>query len=210
MIQLVTMNNNQPWSEDEFIYYLSFIPNEMIDSIMAYKDWQGRQARILSKVLIKKQIELFKLNLQLTDLKKNAWNKSFFEANFNLSISHSHQLVACIASDKGLVGLDIEWVDENRTEYPTELFSDNECAYLKISNTYNYDFYKLFTRKEALSKLIGNGILFDFKNYDTMNDELSFENKTYYFKTMVYFNVYMLSYLSEKNRNIEIKHIDYQ
>lgn len=200
MIKILAILNNKLWTKEEFDTKSSIIPNSILKEISLYKNWQDRQARILSKLLVIKQLKIFNIDLNLTDLKKDAFNKPYFNEKFYFSVAHSHQIVICIASNESNVGIDIELISELKRDYPVELFSENECAYLSASDNVMYHFYKLFTRKEALSKLSGKGILFDFKNYDVIRDNINLDGQPFYFITIEYDINYMISCVIKRNR----------
>ena len=203
MIKILATLNNKIWTKEEFATKSSIIPNCIIKEILLYKNWQDRQARVLSKLHIIKQLKMFNFDLNLSDLKKNVFNKPYFNEKFYFSIAHSHQIVICIANNESNVGIDIELITELEAGYPLDLFSENECAYLSASNNVTYDFYKLFTRKEALAKLSGKGILFDFKNYDVINDNIIFGNQSFNFTTIEYETNYLISYVTKRNRSLQ-------
>ena len=203
MIKILALLNNKLWTKEEFDIKSSVIPNSILKEILLYKNWQDRQARVLSKLLIIKQLELFHVDLNLSNLKKDTFNKPYFNECFNFSIAHSHQIVVCIAFVTCNVGIDIELITELKGDYPFDLFSENECAYLSVSNNFNYDFYKLFTRKEALAKLSSKGILFDFKNYDVINGTIILDGQSFDFTTTEYGTNYMISYVTKSNRNTD-------
>lgn len=211
MIKILATLNNKIWTKEEFDTKSSIIPNFIIKEILLYKNWQDRQARILSKLHIVKQLNMFNFDLNLNDLRKDTFNKPYFNEKFYFSIAHSHQIVVSIASNESNVGIDIELVKELKGDYPLDLFSENECAYLSASNNVIYDFYKLFTRKEALAKLSGKGILFDFKNYDVIHDNIYFDGQLFDFITMEYNIDYMISYVIKSNiysNKIELMKLD--
>ena len=133
MIKILATLNNKIWTKEEFDTKSSIIPNFMIKEILLYKNWQDRQARILSKLHIVKQLNMFNFDLNLNDLRKDTFNKPYFNEKFYFSVAHSHQIVVSIASNESNVGIDIEQVKELKEDYPLDLFSENECAYLSDS-----------------------------------------------------------------------------
>jgi phosphopantetheinyl transferase len=68
-----------------------------------------------------------------------------------------------LASEKGPIGIDIERMDSKTKYFPLDLFSKKECSYVKSTLNYVDEFYRLFTRKEALMKLSDKGVFINFK-----------------------------------------------
>lgn len=79
--------------------------------------------------------------------------------NLNFNVSHSGEKIAIVINSK-LVGVDIELVDEefDFNSVLKNTFSAEENLFVTNSPNIPFDFYKLWTRKEALVKAISKGI----------------------------------------------------
>jgi 4'-phosphopantetheinyl transferase len=209
MLKFLAAVNNEKWSSEVFQFKLAQLPAAMITSNLQYKNWQHQQAKILSKLLIKKQMSLFKTNFNLDDIKRNEFNCPYINDSFFFSTAHTHELVVCLASDIAPVGIDIECTDSKTKYFPLDLFSKEECVYLESSLNYSNEFYRLFTRKEALMKLSGKGVFMNFEENSVLENEIMFNNEIYYFNSISLLNNYMLSYITnDKMHQLEIEWID--
>ena len=86
--------------------------------------------------------------------------------NMFVSISHSNGKCAVCTSERP-VGIDIEKVtDRNFEKTVKKIFGEKEKAYL-LNNKSPSAFYEIWTRKEAYSKISGEGIKNIIKGTDT-------------------------------------------
>jgi 4'-phosphopantetheinyl transferase len=113
---------------------------------------------------------------------------------FNLS--HAGNAVAFAVSTEGSVGLDMEEADRAMASsgvkiLPEEQFSEREKTHLESLNekTRWNETLKLWTRKEAYSKLLGHGLNLDFSEIDVTDSnpdvaietqEVSISEKPYF------------------------------
>ena len=85
-----------------------------------------------------------------------------------LSISHSDDTFACICSDRE-VGLDIQHKRQVKTEKIAQrFFTEDERKY--IGDDAN-KFFKIWTRKEAYAKYLGNGLKTVINGTDVLDRE---------------------------------------
>ncbi len=107
---------------------------------------------------------------------ENLWydrNKPMADNCF-VSISHSGDMVAVCRSDKP-IGIDIELIDERKDleKLSKRVFRGKETELFK-NNPTPEQFYEIWTRKEAYSKIDGQGVneimkgfdIFDLQDYD--------------------------------------------
>lgn len=83
------------------------------------------------------------------------------EIHFNLS--HAGDYVVCVVS-QWEVGVDIEGNREVRASIENRFFSCEECRWVQAADSeklHNERFFRLWTLKEAYSKLTGEGISYD-------------------------------------------------
>ncbi|MCR5053876.1 MAG: 4'-phosphopantetheinyl transferase superfamily protein [Lachnospiraceae bacterium] len=91
------------------------------------------------------------------------------------SISHSEDVAACVVSDEGNIGLDVQKM--NKRSDPLKIgkrfFHPDE--YTLLSSTDDEEarrllFFKIFSSKEAFVKMTGDGMSRDFRRFKTVMD----------------------------------------
>lgn len=113
------------------------------------------------------------LNMGVENLRYEENGKPIADNCF-VSISHSGDMVAVCTSEKP-IGIDIEFIDEKRNleKLSNRVFCGKELETFKNSPTPE-QFYKIWTQKEAYSKIDGQGVneimsgfdIFDLQDYD--------------------------------------------
>ena len=56
MLNLLIILNNKEWTKIELEFNSNQLPQNMISAILKYKHWSDIQARVLGKLLLKKQL----------------------------------------------------------------------------------------------------------------------------------------------------------
>lgn len=99
---------------------------------------------------------------------KNQNGKPYFLYNdkIHFNISNTKSYVAIVLYDKQ-IGLDIEYLRQNKQNLATRFFHPMEQKYLLVNKTnYDYAFTQLWTIKEAYVKMTGTGIADNFSKYN--------------------------------------------
>lgn len=88
--------------------------------------------------------------------------------NVHFSISHSENIWICAFSDSE-VGADIQIISKERPwdELARRFFCENEYASVRHSSNTAAEFCRIWCRKEAAVKLMGNGIDSTFSQFDS-------------------------------------------
>lgn len=104
------------------------------------------------------------------NLHYNEKNKPLAD-NCYVSISHSKNMVAVCTSEKP-VGIDIEAIDTDRDvkKIADRFYHGKELAYFKDNPTADV-FFEIWTKKEAYSKIGGEGVGEVFNGFDVLNLE---------------------------------------
>lgn len=120
------------------------------------------------------------------------------------SFSHSGNMAACAFSTAGPVGADTEKIEKPPLEIMSLMFSDTEKALVdskKDRGEKAFEFYRIWTRKEAYGKYLGTGLSDSLKDVDTLEDPpgLHFETRL--------INKYCMS-LCSKEAHADIKFLE--
>ena len=182
----VTHTDNH-WDEITYNNLLLQLPVFVQSRIIKYQNWKDRQLRILGKLLLKQLLTDFGMHhlTSLQTLEFSDHNRPYFMDNFDFSISHSGDKVICAASIKNRLGVDIELM---RDIDPVELlcFLDtSDIVLLKNSNDPIPLFYQLWTRKEAIAKASGFGVIESFEIENVKNNRRDVPNTNYVIEDLI-------------------------
>ena len=125
------------------------------------------------------------LSIGVVNLHYDENNKPLAD-NCYVSISHSKEMVAVCKSDKP-VGIDVEFmsIDRDYKKIANRFYKGKELEYFNTSPTAE-TFYEIWTKKEAYSKIDGQGVNEIMKGFDI------FDLQGYEFTTEI-INDYVLS-----------------
>lgn len=114
------------------------------------------------------------IQMRAENLRYNEKNKPLAD-NCYVSISHCEYMVAVCTSEKP-VGIDIEKInsDKNLDKIANRFYHGKERLYFQENHTADV-FYEIWTKKEAYSKIGGEGVGEIFNGFDV----LSLENYTF-------------------------------
>lgn len=88
-------------------------------------------------------------------------------AEVHFSLSHCHTAAMCVVSREP-VGVDIETIRPYHDEVAAHVLNESELAAVRTAHNPAQAFIELWTRKEALLKLTGEGLRTELK--DVLND----------------------------------------
>jgi 4'-phosphopantetheinyl transferase len=174
-------------AESDFLQAEQQLPNfppRLQEKIKKYPHRLDRCLRIGGKWLLQQIIEDLGLGQQfsLEQLQYTSNNKSHFANQLYFSIGHSGHTVVTAASIHQQLGIDIEEIKPIQLIDYISYLSDKELYFLQKSVRPVHDFYTIWTKKEALAKLIGMGITFNFKEFTVLQNEVQINASTIRFE----------------------------
>ena len=177
-------------SEQEFEKKLFSLPESIINKINQYNNYEDKVLRLAGKLLLQEAFKGIDIanKLSLTDILLNDNGKP---VNTNHSIyfntAYSGNIAICIINTSGETGIDIEKI------IPVDLSLYQDYFTLKEWNNINaindmfdsyLQFFHLWTRKEAILKASGNGLLIPLNTIEVLDSIVNLNNKTYYLQTI--------------------------
>ena len=160
-------------SEAECDGYLAQLPKWRREKALKFKHFQGRKECVMSFVLLQKALkEEFCIDCQnlAEGVEALAFEygehdkpslKNFPDIHFN--ISHCKQAVACVVANHP-VGIDIESRGRYSAAVSSNVLNAVELATLHRADDIDAAFTALWTKKEALLKLLGSGVSHEMKD----------------------------------------------
>ena len=187
MVYLIFDDMNQ-CSEQEVARLLPFASPQRREQAMRYQHIFGQFCCLKSYVMLCELLtEWGRINQQKVPCKPeflyNEYGAPYIEGCLHFSISHCKHGIAVVINETP-VGIDIETVRPFNDELVRKTMNIDEQQYINSSEKPDYEFVRLWTRKEAYLKLLGTGIVDDL--HHTLDDaccidwiELSDERANY-------------------------------
>ena len=163
----------QQYSTEEIATWIAELPQWRREQVLAYKHEAGRRQSLLAYRLLCQGLQkeygieespTFQYNEHGKPFLGGEWTVERGETStIHFSLSHCREAVACVISEQPC-GIDIESTDR-RVSDSIIRYSMNDEEQTEIANAENstQTFLHLWTRKEAVLKLIGTGIRDDMK-----------------------------------------------
>ncbi len=146
-----------------------------IERFLKYKTETDRQTRIICRAVLRTLLGRYltidpkKIQFKL-DHQKKPNLKSIDDENLHFNVSHSGDWIL-IAVSENPVGIDLEKINasfiyQNLLDFS---FNADEQNDIQTSNFSHYNFYRLWTRKEALLKATGKGLIDELAFIPSLN-----------------------------------------
>jgi len=189
-----------PIDREKLLEGLSQLPERLRERILSYKDGHERQLRLQGQMLIMDILKEFGLECKysLEDLKYTAYNRPYIDSAVDFNISHSGNLVVCAGIMNGKVGVDIEQLRDMDIEQLKDEFCETEWVRILNHASPGSESYRLWTRKEAVLKAAGKGMLGQASTIDTTAGVVMYEGETYYLHEVFVKEGYIVSVASNK------------
>ncbi|ETZ22623.1 4'-phosphopantetheinyl transferase superfamily protein [Pedobacter sp. V48] len=137
-------------------------------------------------------------------------NKKPYVEGIEYNVSHSGDQIL-IAVCKKPVGIDIEYINRsfNIESLVASVFNSDETSDLNLSKDLSLAFYHLWTKKEALLKATGEGLVDDLTQISVLHDSIKRGNTLFLIKSFLSTPEYIWS-LAFSSEISKIVYLDYQ
>ncbi len=168
--------------------YLEMMPSGIRSSIERYRRWQDRQATLFGKVLLLKALQI---QFQDTWLRKfqslelSEFGKPFIEGWPEFNISHSGDIVVLALTQHHAIGIDIEKIcPVDKDDFVKELPEIISFYENHETDQANHLFFECWTKKEAVLKGVGKGLLVPLKEVVLNGDQAIIDNSIWFVKKL--------------------------
>ena len=164
-MKIYLVKNIDAFDENFVDKCIAFFPKWRKEKMLRYKHLKGQIQCGLGYILLIHALREEGVFKEMPEFSYNEHDKPFLKnyPGWYFNISHSKTAVCCVLSRKEM-GIDIEEVGEYKESLAAYICNDKELESLHDSENKADDFYKLWTRKEAVFKMIGSGITNDIKD----------------------------------------------
>jgi 4'-phosphopantetheinyl transferase len=169
---------------EEIKVKISQLPTSIAQKALEYTDARQQLLFVAGRLLLAKALE--DTRFSLADVSVSDTGRPYINNEIDLNISHAGEVVVCAISNDGRVGVDVEEVKEVDREVYRNLFSREDWYRMADNN----DFFKIWVRKEALLKCIGNITIADLSDVSVSAGEIMFNGAKYFFKDIFFADGY--------------------
>lgn len=108
------------------------------------------------------------ISVDLTNIEISAHGKPFIkDLEFDFNLSHTKNMTACVIGKN--VGIDCQEIKSVRTVVIERVCSENDIQKINKAQDKELEFARLWSFKEAYTKMIGSGFRYSFKNTNIEN-----------------------------------------
>jgi len=158
MIRVLIAENAEPWAHSTAAVSRG-LPIDLVKRAQQYRRWQDAQAFLIGKLLLQKGlVELGFHERILEEIQYTEFGRPYLHGGIDFNISHAGRFVVAVLGANVRVGVDIEAMNEVRLEDFTSCFTGRELERLSESPRFLFDFFTIWTMKEAVIKADGRGL----------------------------------------------------
>ena len=182
--------------------YLPVFSDDIKKDILRYRRWQDAQLSLMGKVLLQHGLKTY-YNIQDVEIGILSNRKPYLKRqNLHFNISHSKDLVACAIAEYPL-GIDIEYNDPKVSYHDfTFQMTSNEIQEIQDAEDKMNGFFTYWTRKEAVIKAHGAGMMLPLDSFEVVNDECIIEDEKFFIKKIFIHEDYH-SYIASSDPKIK-------
>lgn len=164
MLQYAYIHIEAPLDPVLFSTFLRQLPEAMQQKTLRFRRWQDQNNHLFGKLLLERLLvqQFHQAEDCLLHLHSNEFGKPLLNDQIHFNISHSDQMVVCMVSDEGPVGIDVERRKDFQVEDIKTFLRPEEFEALQNDPT-SEKFFDFWTKKEAILKATGLGLTLDLK-----------------------------------------------
>ncbi|MFA4979641.1 MAG: 4'-phosphopantetheinyl transferase superfamily protein [Sphingobacterium sp.] len=184
----------------------TILPSRDREQVASFKTAQSACHFIAGRKLLVHGIDHLGIDhLKLSNLQIGKYNRPFFIDSLSFNISHSGNIVVCILAEKGRLGVDIEQITNIEFSDYSSVFTVNEFNMMKKSSSPQSEFFKYWTRKEAIIKADGRGFNIDPLSFEVIRDEVIVDNELWFLSEVEIASSYCMHIASDVSLNSEVR-----
>ncbi|MBB6332566.1 4'-phosphopantetheinyl transferase [Chryseobacterium sediminis] len=182
--------------------YLPVFSQKSKQNVLRYRRWQDAQLCLLGKVLLQYGLKTY---YNISDIETGVLpNKKPYLKGHSLhfNISHSKELVACAIAEYPL-GIDVEFNDPKVSYHDfTFQMTDKELQEIQDAEDKMKKLFTYWTRKEAVIKAHGAGMMLPLDSFEIINNACSIEGQKFFTKEILIHEGYY-SHIASSDQKIK-------
>lgn len=182
--------------------YLPAFSLEIRKDILRYRRWQDAQLSLLGKVILRDGLRTY-CNISEPEIGTLPNKKPYLKGNdLYFNISHSKDLVVCAIAEYPL-GIDVEFNDPNISYLDfTFQMTTNEFEEIHDSDDKIKGFFTYWTRKEAVIKAHGAGMMIPLESFEVVENKCIIEDEKFFTKEIFIHEDYH-GYIASSNQKMK-------
>lgn len=162
--------------------YLPQLRSSLHQQVMRKKRLKNKKMRLFSYLLLQKAFETAGIESWLDLIEYSSFDRPFIDTGIDFNISHSGNLIVCALSQTCKLGIDVEYLRPKMLIRYKSFFTATEWQEINATCDKQRQFYKLWTKKEAVVKADGRGFTISFKSIPIKQNKVVLEGTNWYLK----------------------------
>lgn len=202
MVQVFTCSLHDPVDRQVVDNFRRRLPHSLLSRYHSYRFEEDSRRFLLGKMLLRYALDQLGLrHLELHQLNLSAENRPHFDSPVDFSISHSGDYVACAISSTCRVGVDIEEMVQQELKPYTLCWNQDELNAIEANGLET--FYDLWTRKEAVLKAAGTGLIDNLSSFGVISDTVEYAGNRWHLNRLAAPRGYSMS-LAVNDDRVEV------
>lgn len=173
--------NTQPDANSSAYLNLSWLNDSEYDKIFSYHRIQDKMNGVIGKLLLRHALEEHGFHRDfITKMKYTEQKRPYLDIPCDFNISHCDDLVVLAFTEKYRLGIDVEQLVDRQISDFQSCFTISEWNEILSADDQCSRFYYYWTRKEAVLKAIGSGLLIHPSLFDATQNIVRWQDKTWY------------------------------
>lgn len=163
--------------------HLNLFSEDFKSKILKYRRWEDAQLSLLGRILLLDGLKTYYDITTVPEIYILSNKKPYLKGNpVHFNISHSRNMVVCAIAGFPL-GIDIEFLDHTINYFDFQFqMTTGEFEEIHHSEDRTKSFFRYWTRKEAVIKAHGDGMMIPLDSFEVLQDTCTLEGKKFFTK----------------------------
>jgi len=179
IVQVLFTCCNRRFTKEEWEKKFRSLPEKTQTSIIRYRKWQDRQAKMLGFLLLREGLWNFGYALE-SDVFLDYFGRPYVDHEVDFNISHSGGCVVCALTSEGRLGIDIEEIKPIDFSDLKSSMSSAQWERINESENIYASFYDFWTIKESTLKADGRGLSFPLEKVAIYGNQARLDGKSWF------------------------------
>jgi len=207
MIYLFIYNSKDRLTINQERNLINLLPKSYIDSISKIRNNKVKYQKLISRVLLIYALKENNCLNSLDELMYTEEERPYFScSNIDFNISYANSYTVLATSTSGRIGVDIEYVKPILYNKFRRQFTLKEWKFITTSSNPINAFYFLWTRKEALVKVNGKGIML-LPKISALHDLSNIEGEYYSLHNLPILGQKYIIHIATQSNNKFVRHM---